>query len=405
MVKLGVVSSSPFLLKEGGAERHVWEFLRRARDHFQIELLPCLSALTQGDREKVLSKLDVLEGEGFIVPEVVRDLFTMFRVSRKEVLLNYVSLALHERLAKELRREVEGLDFLFAPNFMSPEVSMMGKPYGILVNGYLAPLHMGPIRHSLWKARIGQEPLYLGLAKSVITSIYWERSLSVMRRSPPKFIAGVNRVALLDKLSSVPGEKILIEPGFAVEGLSFVEPEGKGDYGVYMAARLVPSKGLFDLLEVVKRMGGRNFRIVILGRLEEYQEEFLRRVDEYELRDVIVHVGYLDGRDKREVISRAKVLIYPSHDDANSITVLESLSLGTPVVAYDIPGLRFVYEGLPNVELVREFDYEGMALRASEYLSGAKRFQLTPELKRFLESHSSWDRVIQQEIEVLRKYT
>jgi len=215
MVKLGVVSSSPFLLKEGGAERHVWEFLRRARDHFQIELLPCLSALTQGDREKVLSKLDVLEGEGFIVPEVVRDLFTRFRVSRKEVLLNYVSLALHERLAKELRREVEGLDFLFAPNFMSPEVSMMGKPYGILVNAYLAPLHMGPIRHSLWKARIGQEPLYLGLAKSVITSIYWERSLSVMRRSPPKFIAGVNRVALLDKLSSVPGEKILIEPGFA----------------------------------------------------------------------------------------------------------------------------------------------------------------------------------------------
>ena len=405
MVKLEVVSSSPFLLKEGGAERHVWEFLRRARDHFQIELLPCLSALTQGDREKVLSKLDVLEGEGFIVPEVVRDLFTRFRVSRKEVLLNYVSLALHERLAKELRREVEGLDFLFAPNFMSPEVSMMGKPYGILVNAYLAPLHMGPIRHSLWKARIGQEPLYLGLAKSVITSIYWERSLSVMRRSPPKFIAGVNRVALLDKLSSVPGEKILIEPGFAVEGLSFVEPEGKGDYGVYMAARLVPSKGLFDLLEVVKRMGGRNFRIVILGRLEEYQEEFLRRVDEYELRDVIVHVGYLDGRDKREVISRAKVLIYPSHDDTNSIVVLESLSLGTPVVAYDIPGLRFVYEGLPNVELVREFDYEGMALRASEYLSGAKRFQLAPELKRFLESHSSWDRVIQQEIEVLRKYT
>jgi len=54
MVKLGVVSSSPFLLKEGGAERHVWEFLRRARDHFQIELLRAECPNSRGQGESVI---------------------------------------------------------------------------------------------------------------------------------------------------------------------------------------------------------------------------------------------------------------------------------------------------------------------------------------------------------------
>ena len=46
-------------------------------------------------------------------------------------------------------------------------------------------------------------------------------------------------------------------------------------------------------------------------------------------------------------------MIYPSHVDAFSYTVLEALNLKTPVIAYDIPALRIYYNNLEGVTLVK----------------------------------------------------
>jgi len=51
--------------------------------------------------------------------------------------------------------------------------------------------------------------------------------------------------------------------------------------------------------------------------------------------------------------------VYPSHEDSFSLVVLESLALGTMVVAYDIPAIREVYGDL--VYTVQEGDINSMA--------------------------------------------
>jgi glycosyltransferase involved in cell wall biosynthesis len=113
------------------------------------------------------------------------------------------------------------------------------------------------------------------------------------------------------------------------------------------------------------------------------------------------YLEYLD-RDKDryklfETVSRAKVCLYPSHSDAFSLVILESLAVGTPIVAYDIPGPKSVFHGLPIVKFVREFDKKGMAETALRIINSSNSdYEVmvnNQKVLEFLKVHSSWDAV------------
>ena len=105
--------------------------------------------------------------------------------------------------------------------------------------------------------------------------------------------------------------------------------------------------------------------------------------------------GWLSKEELYGLLSRAKVLLYPSHSDAFPFVILESLVCGTPVVAYGIPGPRSVYGGLPAVRFVREFDRRAMAEEALRLAAlGDDEHSAVVRDERvlsFLKEHSSWD--------------
>ena len=74
------------------------------------------------------------------------------------------------------------------------------------------------------------------------------------------------------------------------------------------------------------------------GRLNDGATEraFAREVRRLGL-DGVRLTGWLSKEELYGLLSRAKVLLYPSHSDSFSIVVLESLACGTPVVAYASP--------------------------------------------------------------------
>jgi glycosyltransferase involved in cell wall biosynthesis len=90
-------------------------------------------------------------------------------------------------------------------------------------------------------------------------------------------------------------------------------------------------------------------------------------------------------------------MIYPSHSDAFSLSILESLALGTPVVAYDIVGPKSFFTDLFAVKFSREFDVLELAKKSSEILRLNEKvyFNLieNEELKNFIKLHSNWDRI------------
>ncbi|MEM4813812.1 MAG: glycosyltransferase family 4 protein, partial [Ignisphaera sp.] len=114
------------------------------------------------------------------------------------------------------------------------------------------------------------------------------------------------------------------------------------------------------------------------------------------IEDKVLFTGFI-SRDKRfEIVAKAKLMLYPSHIDAFPYAVLESLYLGTPVVGYDIPALRFYYSGNPGVKLVREWDLEALATEAINILEkGIETIEL-PKIP-------SWRDIMNKEVALIRK--
>ena len=196
----------------------------------------------------------------------------------------------------------------------------------------------------------------------------------------------------LDKIASKYGVKTKVyKPGngFDEELFKFRKVRGKSNYAVFYA-RLVPQKGLYELPKIASKLDS---KLVVCGKL--YNESDRKILE----KENIEYKGYLPYDELYKTVANAKVLIYPSHQDGFSLVVLDTLALGTSVVAYDIPAIRFVYEGLKPVKIVREFDTEAMAKVANEVLRMSEdEYEKEHEdesVKSFLKLHN-WDNVVKE---------
>ena len=141
---------------------------------------------------------------------------------------------------------------------------------------------------------------------------------------------------------------------------------------IVFPARLSISKGLADLLLVsalLKRTYP-NFKLLLTGSSSRIVESQMRRIiSNLGLKDNVVLLGYMRrDHDYWSLRRKAKLTLYPSHVDSFSYTVLESLLLGVPVVAYNIPALKLNYGGVEGLYLVEEGDIEALAAKVTEVL-------------------------------------
>jgi len=145
---------------------------------------------------------------------------------------------------------------------------------------------------------------------------------------------------------------------------------------IVFPARLSISKGLADLLLVsaLLKRAYPNFKLLLIGSGSKMVESQMRRIiSNLELKDNVVLLGYMRrDHDYWSLRRKAKLTIYPSHVDSFSYTVLESLLLGVPVTAYDIPALRLNYGDVEGLYLVEEGDIEALATKIIETLGKRK---------------------------------
>lgn len=130
--------------------------------------------------------------------------------------------------------------------------------------------------------------------------------------------------------------------------------------GVYVG-RFHPHKGFLDLPRIVARLRSRwkpDVKIAVCGtpEVERHLQMFERSVDALGVRPNLTMLGFLPRDDLYAVMRRSRMLIYPSYVDAFSITTLESLCLGVPVVAYEIDAVSLLWGGYPGVFLSRVGD-------------------------------------------------
>ena len=177
----------------------------------------------------------------------------------------------------------------------------------------------------------------------------------------------------------------------------------KEDYIVF-GTRLYSLKGILEVPYIIKEISKEygDIKLKLFGNFHYNAEKeyFFSLVKKLNVERNIEYLGSLK-ENRYEVISRARAVLYPSHADSFSLVILESLALGTPVVAYDLLGPRSVYEGLSAVKFVEEFDVKGMAREILKLLNMKDEDYYAliyndSRLDNFLEQHDSWDKVFEE---------
>lgn len=106
----------------------------------------------------------------------------------------------------------------------------------------------------------------------------------------------------------------------------------KDDYLLF-AARLIPEKGLKEAVEVARMT---NQKLVILGQKYPDHEAYFQKYVEPYLGEQIRYEGYVPHQQAIPYFQKAKAFLMPiAWDEPFGLTMVEALSCGTPVIAFN----------------------------------------------------------------------
>lgn len=164
---------------------------------------------------------------------------------------------------------------------------------------------------------------------------------ALIRRGFGKIVV-VNQ-AVADRLRELGFRKqqILLSSNF-VNPLSEVRPYEQKDITLAFCGRMVTQKGVDDFVHVCRTMQGRmkHFQAVMIGGGPELER--LKGIVEREQLSITI-AGYVDDKAKFDLLSRAKLFVFPSAEEGWGIVIAEALAVGTPVVAYELPVYASVF--------------------------------------------------------------
>jgi glycosyltransferase involved in cell wall biosynthesis len=116
------------------------------------------------------------------------------------------------------------------------------------------------------------------------------------------------------------------------------QPRGYSNKDITMAfcGRLVTQKGVDDFLKVCEALQARTseFKAVMIGEGPE-RERLQKTIDDKQLH--VELTGFVPEAKKFELLAQAKLFVLPSREEGWGIVIAESLSVGTPVLAYHLP--------------------------------------------------------------------
>jgi len=114
-------------------------------------------------------------------------------------------------------------------------------------------------------------------------------------------------------------------------------PDLKGRRVILFLSRLSKEKGLDRFLpalaDIAKRKVYKDVLLVLAGPdLDGYGKTVKVLIDKHALTERVLLTGMVTGRSKAELLSRADIYALPSHSEGFSMSLLENMASGTPVL-------------------------------------------------------------------------
>ena len=175
-------------------------------------------------------------------------------------------------------------------------------------------------------------------------------------------------------------------------GVEIPKIEGKERvYDVAWMGRFHEQKGISEFFDVIDRLKKRkkDLKVLVIGGGGKQSElEFTENMRMLDLEDNIDYKGFLNGKERFEILSQAKIFLMTSYFEWRPIVMLELLKLWIPIVSYDLPVYWVYNKGVKKVWILNndQFSKEICCLLENEGLYN----KLSIEAKEFSKDYS-WE--------------
>lgn len=295
------------------------------------------------------------------------------------------------RLAHWLHHHVKRYDLLHIHAFFSfvtvPCVRAAQRhriPYLLRPSGELDPWCLG---RGLFKKK-----LYLFLAGRSFL-----RHASALHVTCEDEKAAIERLGLTTPKAVIPlGVTLLPEGALPPRGSfrSKVPQLSKRKLIVFLS-RLDPKKGLDKLLPALTQLARQrdDFLVVLAGSGEKrYEASLQREISSNGLSRKVFFTGFLQGRDKLELLRDADCFVLPSYSENFGVAVVEAMGMGVPVVISDRVGIHREVAQY-QAGLVTPCDSGAVARALATLLDDHPlRQQMGENARRLVKERFTWDR-------------
>ncbi|AWR93956.1 glycosyltransferase family 4 protein [Acidianus brierleyi] len=161
-----------------------------------------------------------------------------------------------------------------------------------------------------------------------------------------------------------------------------------------------PTLNGFDVIHVARQgfMKGTLDAVKVISELN-LSHAFIGPVDQGFSMPQVNYLGeILDKRRLYGIMKGSRVFLYPSRVDSFGIVVAEALASGLPVVAYNIPAIKYYFGDCEAVKLVEVCDIQGLVKGVKEMINGDYKNVARECAKKY-----SWEEVTKSFTNILQK--
>lgn len=173
---------------------------------------------------------------------------------------------------------------------------------------------------------------------------YMRRKLKIENKIFNKFsFFGVRAVFMENIIKQYNSNAKFYFHNYIIEKPKFTQTRDH-DAHVVFAARICKDKGIEDLIKAlgIVKQSYAQIKFKIIGSIDdEYKKYILESLKENGILDNTNLIGFLpDINDVHYEVSKSMINVLPTYYDIISGTIIESMFIGVPVIAYDVGAIR-----------------------------------------------------------------
>jgi len=108
--------------------------------------------------------------------------------------------------------------------------------------------------------------------------------------------------------------------------------------------RITEMKGIYDIIDIFSE--NRDLTCVLVGTVDKkMKSEYLKKLNELE--NIKIYEGLSDD-EAYSMIAKSKIFIIPTKNEGWCISIAEAMALGLPIVAYNLPVFKDIFEDKIN---------------------------------------------------------